>query len=217
MTTLEPLVFAGLYEDDRGVDPVQWCLKPAIGDRGAGFEIHAVIRGVPVSGPDFDLLEVGDLDAARAAGLPAPDVIDCRLSGRMPCTVTVSGRRTPVSLDFMFDYRRGRASELCVSLEVVGTVHQAVDKSFEECLERIEAGFPPGIRLTSCLTCRWSGYQIYTWNVMGMRCCRDAKEQHLAARDKHQENRVPVAEFVPETHLCAQYERDEEADRRAGA
>ncbi len=40
-----------------------------------------------------------------------------------------------------------------------------------------------------------------------MLCHREAKVQYLAVRSKADYWSVPVTERVPETHLCAEYER----------
>ncbi|HEV8650852.1 MAG TPA: hypothetical protein VG276_16000 [Actinomycetes bacterium] len=42
---------------------------------------------------------------------------------------------------------------------------------------------------------------------MGMRCHRDAKQQYLAVKSKHDYWSVPVIEEVMETYLCPEYQR----------
>jgi hypothetical protein len=208
VATIEPLVCTGTFEDEHGTEAVDWLIVPLVEKRWDGFEIRATIRGVEVRGYDFDGLEAVDEEAARAVGIPT-DLVDFRMTAHTTCTVTVAGVRTTAALDFTFSYFRTSNATLTLSLTAEGHVYQAADKSFEDCLERIEATFPNEIQLTSCLTCRWSSYQQYAWNVMGMRCGRDAKDQVLAAlaRNKHAQDQVSVAEYVPEMHLCGEYER----------
>ena len=134
-------------------------------------------------------------------------IIDCRLTGRaLPCQVTVSGSRRTAMLDFVFDYYRSSGSDLELSLDVDGTVYRGASNNLENTLWALQQSLPPEIRLSTCLTCRWSGFMVGSAGMTGMRCCRDAKEQHLAARTKSQRFQVPVAELVPEFHSCEQYE-----------
>jgi hypothetical protein len=61
---------------------------------------------------------------------------------------------------------------------------------------------PSDARLMCCVSCLYSDYSPDGHGLMGMRCHRDAKEQHLAVRSKADYWSVPVTEEVPETYLC---------------
>jgi hypothetical protein len=91
---METLHFAGGYEDAWGQEPVAWRVVGSSGYIAPVFEISTTVRGVDLSGPDFDSLE--PVDAAIAAGGlslgSAGELTECILSGELPCAVTAGYR-----------------------------------------------------------------------------------------------------------------------------
>ncbi|BAJ32981.1 MULTISPECIES: DUF6304 family protein [Kitasatospora] len=208
MGTITPLRFSGTYEDEQGREEISWLLQPSAHSwrKPETFELHTVIRGVEFHGSDFEGLAALDRDAAAAAGLD-PDLCDCRLSGGLPVQVTATGGQRIVLAEFSCELRNGTAEIVRVAIEIDGTVHQGTGEYFEDCLDKVQRTFPPGTFLMSCHTCQWSGPVLHYQNVLGVRCCRDAGRQHLDAPPNGRHWRVPVAEWVPDTHLCARYAR----------
>lgn len=208
--------FPGSYEDDRGVEPVEWRFVPTerYGPSDRRFEIHTVIRGIAVWGFDLDGLEPEeeDPDRRKVLSLNAADEVDqCVLSGDLPCVVAVHGDRRPATVRFTLDLRDRKPfsapRNLRLAVDVDGVGYDVVDDWFEDGLQRLEALLPPDVRLVCCLTCLYSDYSPAGHGVTSIRCHREAKDQYLAVRSKHDYWPVPVTEEVPETYLCADYQR----------
>jgi hypothetical protein len=215
-TRMQVLSFPGSYEDDLGVEPVIWRIGPSdrYGDTSDWFEIHTVVRGVPIWGMDFPGLGPDEPDAAGAERLslgPADDLDNCRLRGDLPCAVVVNGQRRDSTVHFALDLRKrepvSRPENLQLSTVVDGVTYEVTDDWFEDGLRRLEDALPDGVQLAACVTCQYSGYALEGREVMGIRCHRGAKTQVLAARTKAEYRSVPVNEEVPDTYLCPEYER----------
>ena len=70
---------------------------------------------------------------------------------------------------------------------------QMFEGTYEECMLRLEAELPAGVRLVACVTCLYSDYSPARHGLMGMSCHRDAKSQYLAVSSKADDRKVPVA------------------------
>jgi hypothetical protein len=100
-----------------------------------------------------------------------------------------------------------RAGQLRLSLVRDGVTYAVNDDWFEDGMQRLEQRLPAGTRLVCCVTCLFSDYSPAGHGLTGIRCHRDAREQHLAVRFKLDYWPVPVTEVVPETYRCAEYQR----------
>lgn len=215
VTRMPAVSFPGSYEDDQGLEPLVWRIEPTerYGPKDQRYEIHTVLRGVAVWGFDFDGLEPADT-ATGETGLSlntAGELDLCVLCGDLPCTVEVHGDRRAARVRFRLDLRIkepvGVPRNLHLAMTVDGVTYEVADDWFEDGLQRLEAAFPPGIRLVCCVTCLYSDYSPGGHGLMGIRCHREAKAQYLAVRSKADYWPVPVTEEVPETYLCPDYQR----------
>ncbi len=213
---LEPQGFAGSYRDATGTEQVQWRIE---GSRRYGYpqlEVSTTIRGVPVSGTDFDGLEPVQTADPRAGALAlntAGEVGDCVLTGDLPCAVVVAGQRREVAIHFVLDLRAdparnaARPGNLRLSARIDSATFKVTDDWFEDGVLRLADMLPPDARLMCCATCLYSDYSPGGHGLMGMRCHRNAEQQYLAVRSKADYWSVPVTEEVPETYLCPEYQR----------
>lgn len=209
---VEPFTAPGRYSDVVGDEDVVWSFRPSARPGWQGrYEIHAVIRGVPVSGAEFDGLEPDD-PGTVAGRLPldgAGELGGCVLTGCLPCTVVAGGVPVARSVGFWLDLRDRTATSgfLTLSCIVEGERYEIVDSSFEDGLQHLERLLPDGVTLRACVTCLLSDYSPAGSGLLGMRCHRGARDQYLAVRSKADYWPVPVTEEVPETYLCGEYER----------
>ncbi|WP_433655200.1 DUF6304 family protein [Nocardia sp. CA-128927] len=210
--------FPGSYEDDRGVESVVWRIEPTerYGPKNRRFEIHTVIREIPVWGFYFDDLEPDDAAPGHATVLPlndAEELHECVLRADLPCTVEVNGKRRPTTVRFTVDLRVKEPKQAPLNqhlaMELDGTTYEAVAHyGLDDGLQHLEATLPAGVRLVCCRTCLYSGYSPYGGGgLIGIRCHREAKTQYLAVRSKHDYLPDLVTEEVPETYLCPEYQR----------
>lgn len=218
---VESIVFDGTYSDGTTatIEPIVWRIAQSTRSRpptwGPGYEIHTVVRGVGLSGCDFDGLDPESEDGARKAGLIVgpTGLTDCILSGRLPCVVDSGGVEVETSVDFQLDLRnetrsdRAAPTNLRLSLSGDITGVEIVDDWFEDGMIRLEAALPADFRLRCCVTCLYSDYSPAGHGLMGMFCHRGAKEQYLAVKSKADYWGVPVTEEVVETYLCEDYVR----------
>lgn len=213
---MPPFSFPGSYEDDQGRESIMWWILPTkrYGPDNRRYEIRAVVRGVPVSGLDFDALEPTDVGASDAAELPLNpfgELDQCVLRGDLPCAVEVNGDQRATRIRFTLDLRSREPiralDNLRLAVAVKGKTYEVADGWFEDGLQRLEGALPVGAMLVCCLTCQYSDYSPGGHGLMGIRCHRDAKPQYLAVRSKADYWSVPVTEEVPETYLCPEYQR----------
>jgi hypothetical protein len=213
---MERFAFQGGYEDRHGHEAVTWRAEPANRGPAPGYVFHTVIRGTPFWGYDFDDLEPPDRAAAEAAGFTlsrADELVDCVLTGDLPCRVNQAGRVVPGVVSFRLDLypRHGADPHNRRNLQLVTTIRgqrfEVTDDWFEEGVARLDQALPPGSGLVCCATCLFSDYSPAGHGLMGMLCHRDAKQQYLAVRSKLDYWSVPVAEVVMETYLCLDYQR----------
>src|SRR5262245_28685152 len=216
--------FSGAFVDRHGTEQISWRVIPSVERQRPGvigYEIETTIRGVTFWGYDFDDLEPRDPGQATAAGLPlsrlSGELVDCMITGDLPCTIAVGGQRAPARVTFTLklpstdrtpERRNPNPKNLHLSL-IVGDQRCDVDDDwFEDGILRLDhAASRLGARLVCCATCLYSDYSPGGHGLMGMRCHRGAKEQYLAVRSKLDYWGVPVTEEVMETYLCPEYER----------
>ena len=212
---METLVFPGGYQDQAGCEAICWRVEGSGRYKLPSLDFFTTLRGIDLWGTDFDNLELVD-PAAGAGQLPlneAGELSDCELSGDLPCSVAVGGRRRPVTIAFSLDLRRAaaplpdRGHRLRLSLVLDGVCCQVTDDWFEGGLPRLERAMPPGAQLMCCVTCLFSDYSPGGHGLTGIRCHRGAKDQYLGVRSKADYWSVPVTEEVPETYLCEEYQR----------
>jgi hypothetical protein len=204
-----PQTFPGSFEDDRGTEAVVWWFEPTVryGPSDRRVEIHTVVRGVEVWGFQLDGLEPVESGQRRLTVNAAGDLDQCVLGGELPCTLEVDGSRRPTTVRFTLDLRIDEPKNLRLAADLDGVTVEVADDDFEQGLQRLEDSFPSGARLACCVTCLYSDYSPAGRDMIGIRCRREAKEQYLAVRSKRDYWSVPVTEEVPETYLCAEYER----------
>jgi hypothetical protein len=216
-----PFSFAGTYRDGRGEDPIVWRVEESARRQppthGPGYELHTTIRGVPVWGHDFDGLEPVDPQDPNLARLSlsssSGELADCVLTGELPCSIERDGNQEPAVVTFCLDvrqYARAPAAaprNLKLALTVDNTEFSVDDDWFEDGLLRLESLLPAPTRLRCCATCLYSDYSPGGHGLTAMACHRDAKEQYLSVRSKHEYWSVPVTEDVIETYLCPEYQR----------
>ncbi len=200
---MEPQVFPGHYTDDVGTEAIEWWMGPE--KRPDRFLIQTQIRGVAVSGLDFDMLEPGERDASTSFVVNRlGELINCRLDGELPVTLEMDGDQVPGAVRFEIDlYSSPARTEL--STEVRGVQHRIKVDLFEQLLQ-LDTAIRPD-RLVCCVTCQWSDYSPAGQPLLGIECHRDAKERYLAVRSKQDYWGMPVTEQVPETYRCEQWER----------
>jgi len=213
---MERFTFPGTYEDDRGIEALHWEVRASDrpGYRGR-YEIHTTVRGVNIWGTDFDGLEPDEPGAADlhtlALSATSGELIDCVLTGDLPCQIEVDGTRVTTPVHFEFDFRTGPDGQyrepkfLRLSIAYGGRSYEITDDWFEDGTLRLNALLQPA-GLVCCVTCLYSDYSPGGHGLMGMYCHRDAKAQYLAVRSKADYWPVPVTEDVPETYICDQYE-----------
>lgn len=207
---MRTMSFPGRYEDEHGVEPLQWQLVPSTRAGWHGrFEIRTEVRGQTVAGGDFDALEI---DAAvaqeKALVTDAYDTLTgCLLSGDLPCTLATGGARVAGTVHFALDLRTHGQEALELSVDVQGEMFRVTDEWFEDGLLRLSAALPHGTELVCCITCLYSDYRPGGHGLTGMSCHREAKVQYLAVRSKADYWGVPVTEDVPEFYLCPDYQR----------
>lgn len=201
------LTFPGTYEDDRGVEPLEWRVSPTwpVG-WPPGYAISTVIRGVRVRGCDFDTL----LPRPRGAGdgllhWDRLGLVECVLRGDLPLTVASGGVARPAPLRFELDLRRSsrddpRAPILRLTC-LLDDVHVSVtDDWFEDALAGLDAALPEEHRIMACLACAWADYSPTGHGLTGMRCHRDAGATGVRPT-------TGVTEEVLETYLCGSFRR----------
>ena len=210
---MPPLSFPGSYEDAHGVEAVVWRFEPAerTGQEARWFEIHTVVRGVPVWGTDLDGLEPVGASHTGLLSLNAAGELDqCVLRGELPCTVQVDGDRQAVTVRFTLDLRVkepvGSPRNLRLAMSVDVATYEVADEWFEDGMRRLGAALPSGTGLVCCSTCLFSDYSPAGHGLIGICCHRDAKARYLAVRSKFDYFAVPVTEEVPETYLCPDYQ-----------
>jgi hypothetical protein len=202
------LTFPGSYEDDRGVEPLEWRVVPTWPAGWApGFAVSTVIRGVRVRGGDFDVLLPRRREAAEGRlRWDRVGLIECLLTGDLPVSVENGDVLRPAVVRFQLDLHqatrvRPGPGTLRLSCVLDGVESVAVDDWFEDGLRALEADLPAGVRLAACITCRHADYPPTGHGLSGMRCHRDATEPYPPGV------RVPVTEEVLETHLCTDFRR----------
>jgi hypothetical protein len=195
------LTFPGTYEDDRGVEPLEWRISPTWPVGWApGYAVSTVIRGVRVRGADFDVLLPPHHGAEGLLHWDRLGLVECVLAGDIPITVESAAGARPAALRFQLDLRRSsradpRASILTLTCVLDGTHTSVTDDWFETGLGKLEAALPAGQRLMACATCAWADYSPGGHGLTGMRCHRDAGTSG------------GVTEEVLETYLCASFRR----------
>lgn len=218
---MRPFSFPGTYSDSRGEESIVWRVdssrrrqRPA---DGPGFELHTTIRDVPCWGYDFDSLEPVDPENPDRNGLSLGphhgELDECVLTGELPCKVDIDGTPTPSVVRFSLDLRESARSNvaaprnLTLAIDAGNSEIEVADDWFEDGILRLDALMPAPTRIRCCVTCLYSDYSPGGHGLTGMSCHRDAKEQYLAVRSKHDYWSVPVTEEVMETYVCPEYQR----------
>jgi len=208
--------FPGTYEDQRGIEALEWQIVPSQLGSIRGYQIHTSIRGVAVWGYEFDALSPDEplSEDPRPLHLNSNgDVFECVLTGTPPVPVELDGHRRESAITFSLDLRPSPErpptdpKNLHLSIVLDGARYEVTDDWFEDVLLRLQAAMPSNARLVACITCLFSDYSPVGHGLMGMTCHRDAKSQYLAVRTKFEYFKVPVTEEVPEIYLCPEYER----------
>src|SRR4051812_3027356 len=176
------LTFPGTYEDDRGIEPLEWRISPPWRVGWApGYAVSPVIRGVRVRGADFDALLPRRHGAGE--GLLRWDrigLVECVLTGDLPLTVEAAGVAGPAVLHFDLDLHRPsrgdpRAGMLRLTCMVDGTPTSVTDDWFEDGLIALEAALPHEHRIMACVTCAWADCLPVGPGLTGMGCRRNAE------------------------------------------
>ncbi len=170
---------------------------------GGEYEIEAVIRGVGVSGTDFDGLapdEPTDRLLLNAAG----ELTDCILEVAAPAKLS---DQTEARLLLHMELRRGHPAPLTTAriLHRLGSCEHTDEEIFEDVLSRLN-GMLGEATWQCCLTCGLSDYSPGGQSLMGMRCHRDSREEYRACRGKREYWAIPVTEEVPEFYVCPTWE-----------
>jgi hypothetical protein len=94
--------FRGAFADRHCTEQITWHVSPSTRPQPPGvmgYEIETTIRGVTFWGYDFDDLEPRDQAEAVKAGLPlsrlSGELADSVISGDLPCTIEIDGKRAP--------------------------------------------------------------------------------------------------------------------------
>jgi Family of unknown function (DUF6304) len=213
---MREMAFPGSYRAGGGAEPPEWRVRPRP-DWVEHFEVHTIVRGVALSGPDFDCLAPEDWQAARRARLSLGrdgDLEGCVLTGEVPLTASVEGRTVGATLRFTLELGHSTPhgwldrEMLGLSVELPSATYQigSGEESFEDALLRLRRTLPPDTGPECCLTCGLSDYTPYGSGLTGMRCHRDTRAQYLAVRDKADYFAVPLTEDVPEYYRCQRWE-----------
>ena len=104
---METLVFPGGYQDRAGYEAICWRVEGSRRYKLPSLDFFTTIRGIDLHSTDFDSLEPVDppAGAGQLSLNEAGEVSDCVLSGDLPCSVAVGGRRRPVTIAFSLDLR----------------------------------------------------------------------------------------------------------------
>lgn len=210
---MEPFTCPGTYTDDQGVEDLVWSFEQSRqeGWQDCRFEIRTTIRGIAISGTDFDILEP-ESDPADPVVLPlnlAGELGPCILTGELPCIVHVEGRVVSPTIRFRLDLRTQDrpTANLTLTCAVGGVGYTVVDDWFEGGLLRLEQALPDGVRIKACITCLYSDYSPAGHGLTGMICHRNHRQSYLAVRSKRDYWNVPETEQIPEIYLCPEYQR----------
>jgi hypothetical protein len=211
---MDVMTFPGGYQDELGREAIRWRIEGSRRYTHPSLDYFTTIRGIGMWGTDFDNLEPVDhsADTSRLPLDQAGQLSECVLSGDLPCTAIVE-QRYPATIAFSLDLRCGSARPpgsvraLSLSVVVENATRLVTDDWFEDGIQRLEDALPRGVRLVCCRTCLFSDYSPGGHGLTGMRCHREARDQYLAVRSKADYWLVPVTEEVPETYLCAEYQR----------
>lgn len=201
---MDVLLAEGGYVDHLGEETVLWTIGPSLRAGWEGrYAIEAVIRGVHVSGADFDSLEA-DEPTDRLSLNGGGELDDCVLKVVVPAEI----RDDPSArLVLHMELRPGHPAPLTTA-RVLGR-HDTCEHTDEEILEVVLGRLNVmlgGAKWRCCLTCGLSDYSPGGQSFMGMRCHRDAGEQYRACRGKREYWGIPVTEVVPEFHVCPTWE-----------
>jgi hypothetical protein len=201
------LTFPGTYEDDRGVEPLEWRISPTWPVGWApGYAVSTVIRGVRLRGADFDVL----LPRRRGEGegvlrWDRIGLVECVLGGDIPITLESGGIARPAVLRFALDLRRSsradhRTGILRLTCLLDGVETTVTDDWFEDGLIALEAALPGGHRIMACITCEYADHSPVGHGLSGMRCRRDPDGSGVRSTSR-------VTEEVLETYLCTSFRR----------
>lgn len=215
-------VWPGFYIDSRG--------REAISIQPAGTGLSVEIRGVLLTGTDFDALEPpAGLDVAATFATDHGMLTDYELDWHMPVQIVTAGAQLATMLHCRLLLASppalgGRGTEeLALSLAVPAGVPVATTRPhgfFEDALADIQRQLPQDIVLKACISCAYSDYHPAGSGLSGsLACFRDNKAAYLQVSGKRELFQVweTRTEFVRETHLCPHYaQRGAHAGYRGG-
>lgn len=200
------------FEDARGVE------LTTIRNDG---QLMMTLRGVQLTGDDFDSFEPAATDAAQAAAvftIHRGCICAYRLSWTMPLNIEVDGAPVEASLDAILVIGGPRANggtdgeTLQLELRFLARVVRSKGTSgwFEDELLSLVRQLEAGESMRACITCGLSDYSPVGHGLFGgLACFRDAKEAYGKVTDKGGLFSVwpLMTEFVQETYHCGEYVR----------
>jgi hypothetical protein len=209
-----PTRYAGTYTDARGSEAIVF--------HNDGATLRVCIRGVRLSGEDFDALtpDSGTAPELLAAVTLHHDCLcACALSVNMPVWLNVGGTEQVAQLRCLIELGvadpRGGLDHESIALELEHSAGRSRSSGrsgwFEGELLELQAQLPAGHFIKACINCLYSDYSVYGHGAFGdMICHRRCKTEYLAVRSKldFMQLRGPT-ELVQETYLCAQFARRE--------
>ena len=205
--------FPGTYRDVHGTEDIE-----ILND---GRTLRVVVRGVTLTGEDFDDLKpVEGTEAAALARLPVNLgwLWDCELRCRIPLRISGPEGAFTAPLETRLilgdPTASGQPDEEVVQLRLVlegqEYLSPGVSGWYEDELNDLFGKLPEAFQPRLCFTCAFSDYNPGGHGLFGgMACFRDNKAEYLTVRSKGDMWRVwpTLTEYVQETHLCPEFQQ----------
>lgn len=202
-----PLRLNAIYEDERGRDEITIS--------NDGKDLHTTLRGVALSGSDFDGLEA---ESPGSEDMP-PFTLDKfgmlatgSLTLLVPTAIDIAGMPQVIDIEATIVLPPPiERVELTIRLPDGRGPFRGMNNGgdFEAELEEVVRALPADVRLLACYTCGLSDYSPLGHGLFqGLACFRDVKDAYRRVASKWDIfNLLPsLTEYVQETHLCPEWE-----------
>lgn len=202
-----PLRLKAIYEDERGRDEI------VISNDGKF--LHTTLRGLALSGSDFDGLEAGlsgSEDELQVTLNEFGELATGSLTVLIPIAVDIAGVAQVIGMEVTIVLPPpAERVELTIRLPDGRGPFRGRKKSgdFEDELESVVHVLPADVRLLACHTCGLSDYSPSGHGIFGgLACFRDVRDPYRRVASKWDmfELWASMTEYVQETHLCPEWE-----------
>ncbi|MBG2874894.1 hypothetical protein I4902_05525 [Proteus alimentorum] len=182
-----------------------------------GHLLRFVLRGVPFSGPSFNLLSFSEINKEKVIGLFDIDEFDAVqgiFSIEYPLTIVEAGLETIAPIILQFDYTTDKEN-ISYSFNYHGVNYKSerVFSFVENALIDLRQQLSNHCKINCCLSCKYSSYHPVGNNDFGdLACFKYAKNALSYVKDKcslldvweniYQENQLSQ---VQETFICSEF------------